>query len=172
MRDTCRLRPGVPEISENIRVLSIVGRFLEHARVFYFHNGGAEEYYIGSADLMTRNLERRVEILIPIEPPELRAELRRMLDVQLADRRSAWDMQSDGSYVQRTPKSHDVRKNCQELLIRSTQDGYEKALEKKKGKKGKKAKKGVRAPRKARVKKVTRSLRPSAPPAEPKRELN
>ena len=101
VRDTCRLRPGLPGISDNIRVISIVGRFLEHARVLYFHNGGKPEYYIGSADAMQRNLQSRVETLVPIEDPRLQTELRIYLDTQLGDMRNAWDMQSDGSYVQR-----------------------------------------------------------------------
>jgi polyphosphate kinase len=109
-------------------VISIVGRFLEHARAFYFKNGGEEEYFIGSADLMTRNLDSRVEVLAPIEPKELRAELRQMFEVQLADRRSAWDMQSDGSYVQRSPKGHDSRKNCQETLMLLMHERHEQAL--------------------------------------------
>jgi len=103
VRDTCRLRPGIPGLSENVTVLSIVGRFLEHARVYYFRNGGDEEYYIGSADCMKRNLESRVEVLAPVEAPELREELRTSLDSQLADNRGAWEMRADGSYVQRQP---------------------------------------------------------------------
>ncbi len=116
VRDTCRLRPGVPGLSENARVVSIVGRFLEHARILYFHNDGEEEYYIGSADMMGRNLESRVEVHAPVEDPELRQELRMILDVQLTDQRSAWDMQPDGSYVQRRPKD-DTTKGAQETLI-------------------------------------------------------
>jgi polyphosphate kinase len=111
VRDVCRLRPGVPGLSETIRVISIVGRFLEHARIYYFRNGGAEEYYIGSADGMRRNLESRVEALVPVEAPHLRRELRSVMKLQLADRCSAWDMQSDGSYVQRQGAergSHDL----------------------------------------------------------------
>jgi polyphosphate kinase len=104
VRDTCRLRPGVPGLSENVRVVSIVGRFLEHARITYFKNGGDEEYTIGSADLMRRNLNSRVEIMAPIEDPGLQQELRRTLDLQLADRRDAWEMQPDGSYVQLSSK--------------------------------------------------------------------
>ena len=100
VRDTCRLRPGIPGLSENVRVVSIVGRFLEHARLFYFRNGGDEEYFIGSADCMQRNLMSRVEIVVPVEAPELRDQLRFMLDTQLEDLRSAWEMLSDGSYVQ------------------------------------------------------------------------
>ncbi len=101
VRDTCRLRPGLPGVSESIRVVSIVGRFLEHTRIFYFHNGGKPEYYIGSADVMQRNLERRVEVLAPVEDARLQHELRIFLDMQLGDQRGAWDMQPDGSYVQR-----------------------------------------------------------------------
>ena len=116
IRDTCRLRPGIPGLSEHLRVVSVVGRFLEHARLVYFRNGGDEEYFIGSADMMQRNLERRVEVLAPVEAPELRLELRMVLDVQLADRRNVWDMHTDGGYVQRQPDTPDVR-GCQDILI-------------------------------------------------------
>ncbi len=103
VRDSCRIRPGIPQISENIRVVSIVGRFLQHSRIYYFRNGGDEEYYIGSADCMGRNLGARVEALVPVEDVALRAELRQVLDIQLSDRRCAWEMSADGSYTQRTP---------------------------------------------------------------------
>jgi len=100
VRDTGRARPGLPGLSETMRVTSIVGRFLEHSRIYYFRNGGeAEEWLIGSADLMSRNLESRVEVLVPVEAPALRAELRTILDIQLADTRAGWRMQGDGSYV-------------------------------------------------------------------------
>ena len=118
VRDTCRIRPGLKGLSDNVRVVSVVGRFLEHARIYYFHNGGDEEYYIGSADAMRRNLRNRVEIVAPVEDPELRSELRMVLDTQLADRRSAWDMRSDGSYVQRQPAGGDDRRSSQSELIR------------------------------------------------------
>lgn len=117
VRDTCRLRPGIAGLSETARVISIVGRFLEHARIYYFRNGGEEEYYIGSADLMKRNLEGRVEVVAPVESAELRQELRLILDAQLSDQRSAWDMQSDGSYVQRQPAEGDEPRGSQEILI-------------------------------------------------------
>ncbi|MCA9604591.1 MAG: polyphosphate kinase 1 [Myxococcales bacterium] len=101
VRDTCRLRPGIEGLSENVRVISIVGRFLEHTRIYYFHNGGDEEFYIGSADLMGRNLESRVETVAPVEDPTLRDEIRFILDTQLSDPR-AWEMFPDGTYVQGT----------------------------------------------------------------------
>lgn len=113
VRDTCRLRPGIVGLSENVRVISIVGRFLEHARIYSFHNGGEEEYYIGSADLMERNLESRVETVIPITDPAIREELRFILDTQLADQRSAWEMRSDGTYVQGNGEGL----SCQEVFI-------------------------------------------------------
>jgi polyphosphate kinase len=117
VRDSCRVRPGLPGFSEQVRVISIVGRFLEHARIYYFRNGGDEEYYIGSADAMRRNLEHRVEVLAPVEAPELRKDLRAMLDIQLNDRRSAWELQPDGSYVQYHPGPKDDPRSSQERLV-------------------------------------------------------
>jgi len=117
VRDTCRFRPGIPGLSETGRVVSIVGRFLEHTRIYYFQNEGDEEYFIGSADAMKRNLESRVEVVTPVEHPDLRAELRQILDLQLNDQRSAWDMQPDGSYVQRQPASEKESVGSQEQLI-------------------------------------------------------
>ncbi len=102
VRDTCRLRPGIPGLSETVRVMSIVGRFLEHARLYYFRNDGDEEYLIGSADIMNRNLESRVEAVVPVERSALRETLRTIIDTQLNDTRSVWDMQPDGSYVHRS----------------------------------------------------------------------
>lgn len=102
VRDTCRMRTGIPGISENVRIISVVGRFLEHARIYFFRNGGNEEYYIGSADLMTRNLESRVEVVAPVDDEKLRQELRLILDVQLSSKKHVWKMQPDGSYIQRT----------------------------------------------------------------------
>ncbi len=117
VRDTCCLRPGLPGISENIRVISIVGRFLEHARLYYFYNGGKEEYYIGSADCMSRNLESRVEVLVPVETPALQKELATILQIQLDDRRSAWEMKSDGSYIQYQPGTDDHPEGSQLQMI-------------------------------------------------------
>jgi polyphosphate kinase len=117
VRDTCRLRPGLPGISDNVTVVSIVGRFLEHARIYYFRNGGSEEYFIGSADLMTRNLESRVEVVTPVEDPALRERLHAVLDLQLNDHRNGWEMRSDGSYVQRQPRTPEEQVGSQEALI-------------------------------------------------------
>ena len=105
VRDSCRLRPGLVGLSESVRVISIVGRFLEHSRVYYFRNGGDDEYYIGSADLMTRNLERRVEALVPIIDPALRQEVRHMLDLQVNATVGAWEMDSDGNYERRVAEN-------------------------------------------------------------------
>jgi len=100
IRGVCMLRPGVPGLSENIRVRSIVGRFLEHSRVLYFLNDGAEEVYIGSADWMVRNLNRRVEVVTPVADPRLRKYLKEdVLDVYLRDNTNARELQLDGSYV-------------------------------------------------------------------------
>jgi len=99
IRGVCCLRPGVPGVSERIRVISIVGRFLEHSRAYYFHNGGDEEIYLGSADLMPRNLDRRVEIVFPLDDPTSRAQVRDgLLGVQLRDTVKARELQPDGSY--------------------------------------------------------------------------
>ena len=121
VRDTCRFRPGLEGLSESARVVGIVGRFLEHTRIYYFQNGGDEEYFIGSADCMKRNLESRVEVVVPVEAPALRKELRFILDTQLEDKRSAWDMQSDGSYVQRRPSTEAEKVGCQERMIRAAE---------------------------------------------------
>ena len=109
IRDTCRLRPGVSGISDNITVISIVGRFLEHSRIFYFKNGAEEEYLIGSADLMKRNLESRVEVVTRITPAPLKKELRLVLNTLLDDNENAWEMQPDGGYVKRLPASGNTR---------------------------------------------------------------
>ncbi len=126
VRDSCCLRPGVPGLSENIHVVSVVGRFLEHARVWYFENGGDEEYYIGSADAMKRNLDDRVEILGPVWDPVLRSDLRMLLDLQLGDQHGAWDMHADGRYVQRVPEDVSAR-HVQDILIDLYQERFRDA---------------------------------------------
>jgi polyphosphate kinase len=117
VRDTCRIRPGIQGLSENIRVVSIVGRFLEHARLYYFRNGGKEVYYLSSADSMKRNLEARVEILCPVEAPDLMQEVRKILDTQLNDRCAAWDMKSDGTYSQRSCSNEDTPCGTHQQMI-------------------------------------------------------
>jgi polyphosphate kinase len=117
VRDTCRLRPRIPGLSENVRVIGLVGRFLEHTRIYYFQNGGDEEYYIGSADLMRRNLESRVEVIAPVEEPRLRQELRLILDAQLSSRKNVWEMQSDGSYAEVEAAGSKDSKDSQEIFI-------------------------------------------------------
>ncbi|MEZ5313771.1 MAG: hypothetical protein R2862_09045 [Thermoanaerobaculia bacterium] len=105
VRGVCRLRPGVPGMSETIRVRSIVGRFLEHARIFHFRNAGAPEFYLASADWMSRNLDHRVETMVPVESVELRGELEWILATQLADNRKAWVLRAGGQWekVQAAP---------------------------------------------------------------------
>ena len=121
VRDSCRLRPGIPGLSENIRVYSVVGRFLEHSRIFYFENNGSPEYYIGSADTMKRNLEHRVEVLAPVEQPELQAGLRGIIETLLSDEFSIWQMNSDGSY-KRLTGSNESGDSSQQALIREAQE--------------------------------------------------
>jgi polyphosphate kinase len=127
IRDSCRLRPGIPGLSENVRVVSIVGRFLEHSRVFYFRIGDREEYLIGSADAMRRNLSNRVEVLTPVEDPKSRELLRFLLDTQLGDRRSAWEMCPDGSYRQLRPASGGEESGAQDQLLQWTEKRHRKA---------------------------------------------
>jgi len=103
VRGFCCLRPGVEGMSENITVMSVIGRFLEHSRIYYFHNGGEPTYYIGSADWMYRNLTNRIECITPVYDEAARRRLDQILEVMLADQRQAWDMQPDGSYIQRQP---------------------------------------------------------------------
>ncbi len=117
VRGMCSLRPGIPGVSENIRVISIIGRFLEHSRIFYFHNGGEEEVYIGSADWMGRNLSRRVEAVTPIEDPAIMKELEEVLGIMLADNRQAWELQSDGTYIQRRPAENEPVRSTQVILM-------------------------------------------------------
>ncbi|MBC8019207.1 MAG: polyphosphate kinase 1, partial [Verrucomicrobia bacterium] len=132
VRDTCRLRPGIPGLSENIHVISVVGRFLEHARIYYFRNGGSDEYFIASADAMKRNLEARVEVLCPVEPPELKKELRVVFDTHLSDQCSAWDMQPDGSYLQRIPNSETMPCGSHYQMIERTVKRLKESLKQKK----------------------------------------
>ena len=118
IRGVCSLRPGIPGVSENIRVRSIIGRFLEHSRIYYFHNGGEEKVYIGSADLMPRNLNRRVEVLFPIENTRMLRRIRdKILEKYLADQGAARIMQSDGAFVRPVHKAGRKVLNAQEWFI-------------------------------------------------------
>ncbi len=117
IRGVCCLRPGIKEVSENIRVISIIGRFLEHSRIFYFYNKGQEEIFIGSADWMPRNLDRRVEAIVPILDTDIAKDLQEVLGIMLADNRQAWELQPDGSYVQRRPGQDCPESNSQQVLM-------------------------------------------------------
>lgn len=134
VRDTCRFRPGIPGLSESARVISIVGRFLEHTRIYYFQNAGDEEYFIGSADCMKRNLESRVEVVTPVESVALRGELREMLDSQLGDYRNGWEMQSDGSYLKRTPRNEAEQTGSQQQSMDRAQQRVSQATRYQRGK--------------------------------------
>jgi polyphosphate kinase len=108
VRGMCSLRPGLEGISDNIRVCSVIGRFLEHSRLFWFANGGDDEIYIGSADWMARNLDRRVEAVVPIDAPDLQGRLLRLINTYLSDNSTAWDMQPDGSFSRRIPEDDSI----------------------------------------------------------------
>jgi len=120
VRGICRLRPGIEGLSETIRIHSVVGRFLEHSRIFKFGNNGAPEYYIGSADWMTRNLDRRVEAVAPVESKTLQSELDEILTSLIEDNRKRWVMDSVGSYVQQRPdEGNEVRSAHEQLMERA-----------------------------------------------------
>jgi len=118
IRGMCCLRPGIKGVSQNIRVISVIGRFLEHSRIFYFHNQGQAEVLIGSADWRPRNLDRRVEAVVPVEDPEIALHLKKILDVMLADNRQAWELQLDGTYVQRQPVDNQSEQGSQTHLMK------------------------------------------------------
>ena len=119
IRGICCLRPGIPGTSDRIRVVSVIGRFLEHSRIWFFQNDAAPEYWFGSADWMPRNLDRRVEVVTPVDDVALHPRLRRVLDVCLVDNRQAWDLRADGSYQQRTPGDEPERGTHRQLLRES-----------------------------------------------------
>jgi len=115
VRGICCLRPQEPGLSDNIRVTSVVGRFLEHSRIYYFGNGGTPEFYVGSADWMPRNFDRRVECVVPVEKPALHERLSALLQLYLNDNRQAWDLRADGQWRQR--RSGGVTRASHELLV-------------------------------------------------------
>jgi polyphosphate kinase len=118
IRGLCILQPGVPGLSETIRVYSVLGRFLEHGRIYRFTNGGDTEIYIGTADWMKRNLDRRVESIAPISDPALRAEIDGILEVFERDNVTAWDLRSDGSHRRRRPADGEPARASQQEFIR------------------------------------------------------
>ncbi len=129
IRGMCCLRPGLPGISDNIRVISVVGRFLEHSRIFLFGNGGESKMYLSSADWRPRNLDRRVEVLFPIEHPYLKERIEReILDTVLHDNTQARVMQPDGSYVRRTPDEGRAIVDSQNIFLHLAQPRITKLL--------------------------------------------
>jgi polyphosphate kinase len=125
IRDICRLRPGLDGLSETVDVYSIVDRFLEHSRIFYFENDGDPQYYVGSADWMTRNLDNRVEAVAPVSDPDIREQLRFVLDLCLQDNRSAWVMNADGTYDQRRPGPDESTVCTQDVLMDRARAAHE-----------------------------------------------
>jgi polyphosphate kinase len=117
VRGLCCLRPGVPGLSENIRVFGVVGRFLEHSRVFRFENGGQPEHLLGSADWMKRNLDGRVETILSVTDPDVQRQIDEILEVYATDNASAWDCDADGVYRQRAPAEGEERCAAQEIFI-------------------------------------------------------
>ena len=114
------MRPGVPGLSENIRVKSIAGRYLEHSRVFYWKHGGNEQIYIGSADMMPRNLDRRVEALARVDAPEVRQRLKAYLDLAMADNSSSWWLGPDGAWELPGPPADDRVISLQDELMKES----------------------------------------------------
>ncbi len=124
VRGHSRLRPGLPGVSDTIRVVSILGRFLEHDRIFWFGNGGEDEVLIGSADWKRRNLSSRIEAVVPVRDRALRDRLIGVLETALADNRGAWDMDSDGAYRQRRPAEGEPDRSLQTTLMRDAEPGH------------------------------------------------
>ena len=117
VRGVCCLRPGMPDVSETIRVFSIIGRFLEHSRIYYFENGGSPEMYIGSADLMERNLDRRVEVLTPVLDEEIKQHLKNVvLDSLLSDNVQKFELNSNGQYKRIVSQNEETHASQLHLL--------------------------------------------------------
>jgi polyphosphate kinase len=122
VRGICCLIPGIPGITENIRIISIVGRFLEHSRIFCFGSGPDKKIYLSSADLMTRNTQRRVEIASPILDPSIKETIYKVLETSLSDNTQAWEQYSDGSYISRYPSGPNQNINSQEIFMQVSQE--------------------------------------------------
>src|SRR5207248_6988930 len=130
VRGICCLRPGAPGLSENIRVRSIVGRYLEHSRIYGFGPRPERQYFIGSADLMPRNLDRRVEAMTPVDGDELRGRLQEILDVNLADDTLAWELGPDGSWTKApTTEGVNTHRRLQELALERSRRRRDTKLE-------------------------------------------
>jgi polyphosphate kinase len=129
VRGHCSLRPGLPGYSDRVRVVSIIGRFLEHDRIFFFQNGGDTKLFIGSADWRGRNLDERVEAITPILHPELKTRLIELIELALQDNVLAWEMSSEGSYSRHTPRDgeepHDLHLTLMEATRRAATDSVE-----------------------------------------------
>jgi len=123
VRGHSRLRPGLPGFSENIRITSIIGRFLEHDRIFLFGNGGDPEIFLGSADWRVRNLDERVEVMAPVEEPSLKERIIRLLEAALEDNRLAFDLQADGSYLRRFPAEGEEERDLHRRLMERARAG-------------------------------------------------
>jgi polyphosphate kinase len=117
VRGICCLRPGVPGVSDRIRVISVVGRYLEHSRAFCFENGGSPEVFIGSADWMPRNLDRRIEAVAPLEDSAHRQTVLQVLEMMWKDNQQAWELKADGSYVLRAPADGEAPFSAQAALM-------------------------------------------------------
>ena len=117
IRGICTLVPGVPELSENIRVISVIDRYLEHSRMYYFANGGAEELYLSSADCMPRNLERRVELLFPVQDEKIRIELRDILNGYFHDNCQARFLNADGTWTRLSPQADEKLFRIQKEML-------------------------------------------------------
>ncbi|APW99471.1 polyphosphate kinase [Halobiforma lacisalsi AJ5] len=123
VRDICRLRPNLEGVSETIDVHSIVGRFLEHSRIYYFHAGGEERYYVGSADWMERNFDNRVEAVAPIRDTKLQSQLETIIETLLADTENRWCMAADGSYHRATTSADGSSVDVHEAFMERARDG-------------------------------------------------
>jgi polyphosphate kinase len=128
VRGICCLRPGLAGVSDRIRVISIIGRFLEHSRLWHFHNGGDEEFYLGSSDWMPRNFDRRVEAVAPVEAEALHERLRALLSTYLEDNRQAWELNADGVWTQREPEG--VVRASHDRLLRNSWGGARSSMPK------------------------------------------
>jgi polyphosphate kinase len=117
IRGICSLKPGVPDLSENITVRSILGRFLEHSRIFHFANAGQDDFLIGSADMMQRNLDRRVEAVVSVKEKGLKLRLKEIMRLSFADNTAAWELDGEGTWTKLQPGDDEVV-NLQEELMR------------------------------------------------------